>query len=80
MPLSMQVTSTPSKTSTKCPVGSRDPHTEPAVSRKLMFTAEAVPGTPSMRAVPEYSILPPGVCTSMSLKVPVLRVSTRKVV
>ena len=52
-------------------MGNNAPHTEPAVSRKLMFTGEAVPGTPSMRALPAYSTRPPGVCTSMSHSVPV---------
>ncbi len=80
MPLSMHVTSMPSKRSMRCPVGNSDPHTEPAVSRKLMLIGAAVPGTPSIRASPAYSTRPPGVCTSMSLKVPVLRVNTRKVV
>ena len=32
-----------------------------------------------MRALPSYSTRPPGVCTSMSLRVPVLRVNTRSV-
>ena len=41
MPLSMQVTSTLSKVSTSLPVGSSEPHTEPAVSRKVMFTGAA---------------------------------------
>ena len=80
MPLSMHVTSTPSKRSMRFPVGSSEPQTEPAVSRKLMLIGAAVPGTPSMRASPAYSTRPPGVWTSMSLRVPVLRVNTRKVV
>src|SRR2546423_1119258 len=80
MPLSMQVTLTPSNSSTMCPVGSRLLQTEPAVSRKLMRIGAAVPGQPSMRASPSYEIWPPGVCTVMSASVPVLRVSTRAVV
>jgi hypothetical protein len=35
-------------------VGSSEPQTEPAVSRKLMLMGAAVPGTPSIRASPEY--------------------------
>jgi hypothetical protein len=52
MPLSMQVTSTPSMTSTTFPVGSRAPQELPAVSLKVTGMAAAVPGTPSMRASP----------------------------
>ena len=54
MPLSMQVTGTPSMTSIAFPVGSSAPHVDPAVSEKLRGIGAAVPGTPSMRAVPSY--------------------------
>ena len=52
IPLSMQVTLIPSTSSTILPVGNREPHTEPAVSRKLILIGAAVPGTPSMRVPP----------------------------
>ena len=59
MPLSMQVTSsepTPSTVtrSRALPVGRRPAHTEPAVSRKLILIGAAVPGAPSIRALPSY--------------------------
>jgi hypothetical protein len=50
-------------TSSARPVGSSAPHVEPAVSEKLSGIGAAVPGTPSMRAVPWYSGCPAGVCT-----------------
>ena len=89
MPLSMQVTSiengskpAPSTSirSRTRPVGSSPEHTEPAVSRKLIAIGAAVPGTPSILALPSYSTRPPGVCTVMSHCMSVLRVSTRSVV
>ena len=52
MPLSMSVTSIPSMTSEAFPVGSSAPQVEPAVSVKVSGIGAAVPGTPSMRAVP----------------------------
>ena len=61
MPLSMQVTSTPSITSAAFPVGSRAPQVDPAASGKFWSTGAAVPGTPSIRASPSYVTAPPGV-------------------
>jgi hypothetical protein len=52
MPLSMQVTSTPSITSTTFPVGSRAPQVEPATSAKVIGIGAAEPGTPSIRQSP----------------------------
>ena len=52
IPLSMQVTSTPSIASTGFPVGSNVPQVEPAASGKFCSTGAAVPGTPSIRALP----------------------------
>jgi len=52
MPLSMQVTATPSIWSRTAPVGSKPGATEPAVSRKLILIGADVPGTPSIRASP----------------------------
>ncbi len=52
MPLSMQVTSMPSIVSRTLPVGSMLAQTDPAVSRKAISTGAALPGTPSIRAVP----------------------------
>ena len=54
--------------------------TEPAVSRKSIRIGAEVPGTPSMRASPAYSTVPPGVCTVTSHCMSVLSVSTRSVV
>ena len=55
MATSMQVTSTPSMTSRRLPVGSILPDTEPTTSMKLRMIGAAVPGTPSMLSVPQYS-------------------------
>ena len=52
MPLSTQVTSTPSMTSRTLPVGSRLPVAEPAVPANRSRTGEAVPGTPAMAVSP----------------------------
>jgi hypothetical protein len=46
------ITSTPATRSTARPVGSSAPQTEPAASRKSIAIGAAVPGTPSIRAVP----------------------------
>ena len=52
MPLSMQVTSMPSMTSLACPVGSRLPVVDPAVSANRSRTGAALPGTPAMAVSP----------------------------
>ena len=51
----------------------------PAAFRKVSATGAAVPGTPSILALPSYSTTPFGVCTSASMNVPVLtlRIRTR---
>ena len=61
MPLSTQVTSTPSTVSRTCPVGSSAPVAEPSVSANASTTGAAVPGTPAIAASPRYSTRPPGV-------------------
>ena len=45
---SMQVTSSPSMTSMRCPVGNTEPVTAPQASRKFSRIGAAVPATPSM--------------------------------
>ena len=52
MAASRQVTSTPSMTSMRCPVGKTEPVTAPQASRKFSRIGAAVPATPSMRASP----------------------------
>ena len=52
MPLSTQVTVTPSMTSRTLPVGSRAPVADPCVPSKLSTTAAAVPGTPAIAVWP----------------------------
>src|SRR6266700_3004981 len=52
MPLSTQVTSTPSTTSRTRPVGSRLPVAEPAVPAKRRSTGAAEPGTPAISVPP----------------------------
>ena len=52
MPLSTQVTVTPSMTSVTFPVGSKAPVAEPSVPVKSSTTAAAVPGTPAMATSP----------------------------
>ena len=69
---SMQVTSMPSITSRRLPVGSSLPDTEPTTSMKLSTIGAAVPGTPSMRASPVYITARPGVCTIASMRASVL--------
>ena len=71
MPLSMQVTSIPSKVSVTAPVGSSEPLLEPATSRNSSAMGAAVPGTPSMRASPSYSTAPCGVRTCATARDPV---------
>ena len=51
MAASMQVTSTPSMTSMRWPVGNTEPVTAPQASRKFSRIGAAVPATPSMRGV-----------------------------
>ena len=52
MPLSMQVTVTPSMTSVTWPVGSSAPVAEPSVPAKSSTIAAAVPGTPAIAVSP----------------------------
>jgi hypothetical protein len=52
MAASRQVTSTPSMTSMRCPVGKTEPVTAPQASRKFSRIGAAVPATPSIRAAP----------------------------
>jgi hypothetical protein len=52
MPLSIIVTATPSIWSAAWPVGRSAPQLEPAVSRNSIGMGAALPGTPSIRAVP----------------------------
>ena len=52
MPLSMQVTVTPSMTSVTWPVGSSAPVAEPSVPAKSSTMAAAVPGTPAIAVSP----------------------------
>ena len=80
MPLSMQVTSIPSKVSVTAPVGSSEPLLEPATSRNSSAMGAAVPGTPSMRASPSYSTAPCGVRTCATARAPVFTMWMRTAV
>jgi hypothetical protein len=52
MPLSMQVTSTPSMRSRASPVGSSAPQLDPRMSEKRSSTGAPWPGTPLMAVSP----------------------------
>ena len=80
MPLSTQVTSTPSMTSRTLPVGSRLPVAEPAVPANRSRTGEAVPGTPAMAVSPAYRAMPPGVANVAVTTAPELTMWIRAVV
>ncbi len=77
IPLSMQVTSTPSIVSTVFPVGSNAPQAEPATSRKSQTIGAALPGTPSISVSPAYLTAPSGVSTVNSQRLPLLTMCTR---